>query len=107
MSALQLGTANSATFWCYFPQQFFQEQFAAHSDTAMNLPCRNHDFRIRERLVPGAHVLVNAVDQRSIQIKKHGWRSPGLCGYTSCGLVRHLDSLLMPPSPPTDQSRFW
>src|SRR5437899_12150695 len=52
------------------------DQAAAHANAAMNVPIRKMNILCFERLPPGQHVLVDAVNQRAIQIKeKRGLRA--------------------------------
>src|SRR5438874_5884228 len=52
------------------------DQAAAHTNAAMNVPIRKMNILCFERLPPGQHVLVDAVNQRAIQIKqKRGLRA--------------------------------
>ena len=46
------------------------EQAAAHADLAMDPPDRNIDALAVERLLPGEHVLIDAVDQRSVEVEQ-------------------------------------
>ena len=50
-------------------QQRAGEQAAAHPDPAMDPPHRQFDPGRLQRLVPGQHVLVDAVDQGAIEIE--------------------------------------
>ena len=51
------------------PQQFWQEQTPAHSDRTMDSPLRYGEPSRAQGLVPGGYVLVDAIDERSIQVK--------------------------------------
>ena len=51
-------------------QQHVGEQAAAHADPAMDAPDRKLDALGVERLLPGQHVLIDAVDQRAVEIEE-------------------------------------
>jgi hypothetical protein len=51
-------------------EQGVDEQAAAHPDAAVDAPHRELDADALERFAPGEHVLVHAVDQRAIEVKK-------------------------------------
>ncbi len=53
-------------------QQLVGEEAAAHADLAMDAPDRKLDAFGVERLLPGEHMLINAVDQRAVEIKQKG-----------------------------------
>ena len=59
-----------------FPQEGIHNQTPAHPDSAMDAPHRKLDAPLLERLAPGEDVLVDAVDQRAIQVKQQGWSAP-------------------------------
>jgi hypothetical protein len=44
----------------------------AHADPAMNPPHGELDADTRHRLAPREHMLINAIDQRAIQIEQKG-----------------------------------
>jgi hypothetical protein len=46
------------------------EQAAAHADAAVDLPDGERDADPLERLAPGDHVLVDAVDQRPVEVEQ-------------------------------------
>src|SRR5207253_6974896 len=46
------------------------DQAAAHANAAMNVPIRKMNILCLERLPPGEHVLVDAVNQRAVQVKQ-------------------------------------
>ena len=46
------------------------EQAAAHADLAMDAPDRELDAFAVEGLLPGQHVLVDAVDQRPVEVEQ-------------------------------------
>jgi len=49
-----------------------QKQAAAHPDPAVDAPDREVDAGRRKRLFPGEHVLVDAVQQRAVEVEEHG-----------------------------------
>src|SRR6266704_4197608 len=53
-----------------FAKKCMHDQAAAHANAAMNVPVRKMNILCFERLPPGQHVLVDAVNQRAIQIKQ-------------------------------------
>src|SRR5207249_6785057 len=55
-----------------FAEQGVDEQAAAHADATVDAPHGELDPHALERLAPGEHVLVHAVDQRAVEIKKEG-----------------------------------
>src|SRR5207248_5836239 len=52
--------------------QRVDEQAAAHADAAVDAPHGELDPRALERLAPGEHVLVHAVDERAVEIEQEG-----------------------------------
>jgi hypothetical protein len=50
-------------------QQRAGEQAAAHADAPVDPPHRQLDPGDLQRLLPGEHVLVDAVDQRAVQVE--------------------------------------
>ncbi len=46
------------------------EQAAAHADLAMNPPDREIDALSVERLLPGEDVLIDAVDERAVEVEQ-------------------------------------
>jgi hypothetical protein len=54
-------------------QQRIDEETAAHSDPPMNAPHGELDPRFLERFAPREHVLVDAVDERSIEVEEKRW----------------------------------
>src|SRR6185312_16338732 len=50
--------------------QRVDEQPAAHPDAAVDLPHRQAHPNTLQRLAPGQHVLVDAVDERAVQIEQ-------------------------------------
>src|SRR6266576_2192997 len=46
------------------------DQAATHADAAMNVPVGKMNILCFERLPPGEHVLVDAVNQRAVQVKQ-------------------------------------
>ena len=53
-----------------FAQQRVDEQPAAHADPAVDPPDRELHPRLAEHLVPGKHMLVHAIDERSVEIEE-------------------------------------
>ena len=53
-----------------FAQQFGQERLPAHSDTALDLPCGNHDSGRTQCFRLGIEVLIVAVDERAVEIEQ-------------------------------------
>ncbi|ESW72925.1 hypothetical protein X772_33440 [Mesorhizobium sp. LSJC280B00] len=53
-----------------FAQQLVGEQPATHADLAVDAPDRQLDILLVERLLPGQHMLVDAVDQRAVEIEQ-------------------------------------
>jgi hypothetical protein len=53
-----------------FSQQLIGKQAAAHADLAMDAPDRELDALGVECLLPRQHVLIDAVDQRSVEIEE-------------------------------------
>ena len=50
--------------------QLVGEQAAAHADLAVDAPDGKLDALAVERLLPGQHVLIDAVDQRAVEIEQ-------------------------------------
>ena len=46
------------------------EQAAAHPDPAVDLPHGQADTHALERVAPGDHVLIDAVDERSVEVEQ-------------------------------------
>src|SRR5882762_9011862 len=74
MEFLKLGCLLRGYWPPRLSQQGIHKQAPAHADTAMNPPYRKLDSAALESFPPGEHMLINAVDQRPIQIEKKGWR---------------------------------
>jgi len=55
-------------------QQLVREQASAHPDLAMNSPHRQLDAFLPERKVPGADMVVDAVDERAVEVEEKGNR---------------------------------
>ena len=53
-----------------FPFELVGEQAAAHADLAMDAPDREVDALAVEGLLPGEHVLIDAVHQRAVEIEQ-------------------------------------
>jgi hypothetical protein len=53
-----------------FPEERVDEESTAHADAPVNFPDGEVDVHIRERLFPGDDVLVDAVDQRAIEVEE-------------------------------------
>ena len=51
-------------------QEHVGEEAAAHPDLAVDTPDRERDPLRLERLVPGQHVLIHAVDERAVEIEE-------------------------------------
>nr|WP_241510357.1 hypothetical protein [Burkholderia seminalis] len=51
-------------------QQLVQEQAAAHPDLAVDAPYRQLDPLRIERFLPREHVLIDAVDERAVEIEQ-------------------------------------
>ena len=51
------------------PQQFWQEQTSAHTDRTMDSPLRYGESSRAQGLVPTGYMLVDAIDERSIQVE--------------------------------------
>ena len=64
-------------------KQHVGEQAAAHPDLAMDAPHRELDALGIERLFPGQDVLIDAVDQRAVEIEQEG----GLEAHRTCGVL--------------------
>ena len=59
-----------------FPKQMLCEETAAHPNLAMDAPDRKLDAFVAERQVPGADMVVDAVDKRPVEIETE--RRPGV-----------------------------
>ena len=51
---------------------YIGEQSAAHANLAMDAPDRKLDAFAIERFTPGQHVLIDAIDERAIEIESEG-----------------------------------
>ena len=63
-------------------QQHVREQAAAHADASVDAPDREGDPLRLERLAPGEHVLVDAIDERAVEVEENAargraWTRPG------------------------------
>src|SRR5882762_3531224 len=74
MEFLKLGCLLRGYWPPRLSQQGIHKQAPAHADTAMNPPYGKLDSAALESFAPGEHMLINAVDQRPIQIEKEGRR---------------------------------
>ena len=59
-------------------RQHPREQAAAHADAAMDAPDRDRNILGRERIAPGEHMVVDAVDERAVEVEEN--RDPLLVG---------------------------
>jgi hypothetical protein len=66
-------------------QQRPREQAAAHADAPVDAPDRELDPGLLQRLVPREHVLVDAVDQRAVEIEDQSRRAHGFPPQASRG----------------------
>jgi hypothetical protein len=62
----------------YFPQKTGQEKGTAHPDAAVDFPVGNVHAEVGEGFMLGQDVLISAVDQRVVQIEKHGRKRDGV-----------------------------
>ena len=53
-------------------RQGIEEQAAAHPDPPVDAPHRELEAHRLERLTPGEHVLVDAVDECAVEIEQEG-----------------------------------
>jgi hypothetical protein len=60
--------------WSKLTQKFRDKRFAGHSHATVNHPFGNNNSSSIERVPPGLNMLVNAVNEGPIQVKKHGRR---------------------------------
>jgi hypothetical protein len=54
------------------PAESLDQQTAAHADATMNSPHGQRETQLSQRLVPREHMLIDAVDERAVKIKKQG-----------------------------------
>ena len=64
------------------PQQRPGEQAAAHADLAVDAPHGDVDALGLERLAPGEHVLVDAVDERAVEVEQHAGAADRVWGWS-------------------------
>ena len=69
MIVLQLRGHIVAEFISQFARKGTYEQPAAHADTTVYAPNGEIDLRFAQRFVPRHHMLIDAVDQRSVEVK--------------------------------------
>lgn len=69
-----------------FVQQHIGEQAGAHADTAMDAPDGERNAFLIQRFFPGEHVLIDAIDQRDIEIKNERDVHGSLRAYASVSL---------------------
>jgi hypothetical protein len=82
----------------------------------VNAPHAERKTHLFQRLMPGEHVLVNAVDERAVKIKKEGRRIRHILSHGLTSMVRArigklslampLNSRLTPTSVPTAQNEL-
>jgi hypothetical protein len=53
-----------------FAQEHAAEQAATHADLTMDAPDREVDPFRRKRLAPGQYVVIDAVDQRAVEVEQ-------------------------------------
>ena len=70
MRATQPFDAIRADLAVRLAQQLIGEQAAAHADLAMDAPHRQLDAFVVERFLPREHVLVDAVDERAVEVEQ-------------------------------------
>src|SRR5690348_17389349 len=70
MELLQLLRFNRAQTTASVAGEGVNDEPAAHADPPMNLPIRQLDAERIQRLSPGKHMLVDAIDQSSVQIEQ-------------------------------------
>src|SRR3977135_401826 len=65
-----------ATLWIDFnrslAQQLIGKEGPAHADLAMDTPDRELDLLCIKRSLPGKNMLIDAVDQRAIEVEQKG-----------------------------------
>src|SRR6266516_1060373 len=81
-------------------EECIDEQTAAHADAAMDAPHRELDARFLERLAPREHMLIHAVDERSVEVEEEG----GLFAHVtrSDGVARSLATPSRSPTLPNE-----
>src|SRR5205823_12891741 len=72
-------------------EQRVHEQAAAHADAAVDAPHGELDAHALERLAPGEHVLVHAVDERAVEVEQER-RARGHCLVLRLGVTFLLDA---------------
>ena len=70
MSLTKPLNALSADFDAGLTKQLIGEQASAHADLAMDTPDRQFDAFGIERVLPGQDMLIDAVNQRAVEIKQ-------------------------------------
>ena len=77
-------------------QQLIGEQPAAHADLAMDAPDRELDAFGIERFLPRQHVLIDAVDQRAVEIEQKGvLGAHGLLAELSVRATRDVSAVIL------------
>jgi hypothetical protein len=87
MPLLYAGDALGVEVVPRFPQQHVRKEATAHANFPMDSPDRQRDPFVIQRFLPCQHVLVNAVDQRAVEIEdecrfnavRHGHSIPAHC----------------------------
>ena len=72
MFIVELFQIDSLSMWIVLAKQFPEKRFAAHADAAVNFPHGNRDSGFAQRPPPCTHMLVVAVDERSVQVEQYG-----------------------------------
>ena len=70
MHATQTLAARGVDLVAALAQEDVRHQATAHADLAMDAPDRERDAFAFERFLPGEHMLIDAVDERAIEIEK-------------------------------------
>lgn len=80
MHLLKAGSLFQNNFVSSFSQQSFDEGAPAHADSPVNALHGQGNASFLERLAPGKDVLIDTVNQRSIEVKKerHARAVPGI-----------------------------
>jgi hypothetical protein len=55
----------------FVSQQFWQKQTSAHPNRTMDSPLRYAESSRAQSLVPSGHMLIDAIDERSIEVENN------------------------------------
>ena len=70
MDAAQMIDPFLADLLAYFSQQHIGEEAARHADAAVDAPDRQIDILSLQRIMPGEHMVIDAVDKGAVEVEQ-------------------------------------